>query len=49
MKKWSESESESSVDESEAVYHHDYDEAYEPSTTSGLANSERELDRHALA
>ena len=44
-----EKESESNVNESEAVYHHDCGEAYEPSTTFELANSERELDRHALA
>ena len=46
-KKWRESES--SVNESETVYHDDCDEAYEPSITSELADSERELERHALA
>ena len=45
-KKWRGSES--SVNESEAVYHHDRDEAYEPSTSFELADSESELDRHAL-
>ena len=44
-----ERESESSVNESEAVYHHDCDEAYKLSTTSELAYSQRKLDRHALA
>ena len=42
-------ESESSVNESEAVHHHDCDKAYEPSATFELADSERELDEHALA
>ena len=45
-KKWRESES--SVNESEAVYLHDCHEVYELSTTSELANSECDLDRHAL-
>ena len=42
-------ESKSSVNESEAVHHHDCDEAYEPSAISELAYSERELDGHTLA
>ena len=45
--KWRESES--SVNETEAVYHHDCDQVYKPGTSSELADSERELDRHALA
>ena len=44
-----ERESESSINESEAVYRHDCDKAYKPSRTSELANCQRKLDRHALA
>ena len=46
-KKWNESES--VVNESEAVYHHDCDKAYEPSAISKLADSELKLDGHVLA
>ena len=45
-KKWKECER--NVNESEAAYHHDCDEAYEPRTTSEGIDSEPKLDRHAL-
>ena len=42
-------DSESSVNESEAVHHHNCDESNEPSATSKLADSECKLDGYALA